>query len=133
MMTLTFCGNTAFRDYLQSSRNDMFVLDLSNCTMVECIEKMCEVKQRSHPKIGRSYMLLIMKIKDIEQQFDCTIMPAMVSSRCAHRQSSLLTPKPMLMVFRSCAVPLKARTLGTSIYALRHLTAFFTFFLAIIA
>jgi hypothetical protein len=80
MMTVSFCGNTAFRDYLQSSKSDMFVLDLSNCTMVECVEKMCEIKSRSHPKIRRNYMLLIAKIKDIEEQFECTVMPAMVSS-----------------------------------------------------
>ena len=80
MMTLTFCGNTAFREYLKTSANNMFVLDLSNCTMVECVEKMCEIKKRSHPKIKRNYQLLINKLNDIERQFDCTIMPAMVSS-----------------------------------------------------
>ena len=80
MMTLTFCGNTAFREYLQSSASDMFVLDLSNCTMVECVEKMCEVKQRSHPKIRRNYQLLLKKLNDIETQFECSIKPAMVSS-----------------------------------------------------
>ena len=80
MMTVSFCGNTAFRDYLQSSKSDMFVLDLSNCTMVECVEKMCEIKSRSHPKIRRNYQLLINKLNDIERQFECTVMPAMISS-----------------------------------------------------
>ena len=82
MMTLTFCGNTnqAFREYLNSSKNDMFTLDLSNCTVIECINKMCEIKQRSHPKIGKCYKMLINKMNDIEQQFECTLKPAMVSS-----------------------------------------------------
>ena len=79
-MTVTFCGNTAFREYLQSSKSDMFVLDLSKCTVVECVEKMCEIKQRSHPKIRKNYQLLINKMNDIERQFECTVMPAMVSS-----------------------------------------------------
>lgn len=80
MMTVTFCGNTAFREYLQSSKSDMFVLDLANCTMVECVEKMCEIKSRSHPKIRRNYQLLINKLNDIEQQFECVVFPSMISS-----------------------------------------------------
>jgi integrase len=58
----------------------MFTLDLSNSTMIECVEKMCEIKQRSHPKIRRNYQLLISKLGDIERQFECTIMPPMISS-----------------------------------------------------
>ena len=80
MMTVSFCGNTAFREYLQSSASNMFVLDLSKCTVVECVEKMCEIKARAHPKIRRNYQLLINKLNDIERQFECTVMPAMVSS-----------------------------------------------------
>lgn len=79
-MTVTFCGNTAFRDYLNSSANNMFVLDLTNCTMVECINKMCEIKSRAHPKIRRNYQMLANKIEDLERQFSCTIMPAMINS-----------------------------------------------------
>jgi len=82
-MTVAFCRrdtNEAFREYLSTSKSDMFILDLSKCTIVECIEKMCEIKSRSHPKIKRGYLMLIKKLKDIEQQFECTIMPAMVSS-----------------------------------------------------
>ena len=44
-------SNNGFREYLNSSQNNMFVLDLSGCTLIECINKMCEIKMRSHPKI----------------------------------------------------------------------------------
>jgi integrase len=60
--------------------NDMFSLDLSRCTLIECITKMCEIKSRSHPKIKQNYRMLVSKLEIIEKQFGCTIMPAMISS-----------------------------------------------------
>ena len=61
MMTQVFNqGNTniGFGEYLNSSMTNMFTLDLSSCTLIECIEKMCEIKQRSHPKIKRNYYFI---------------------------------------------------------------------------
>lgn len=72
--------NIGFGEYLNSSMTNMFTLDLSSCTLIECIDKMCEIKKRSHPKIRRNYQRLISKIEAIEKQFNCTIMPAMISS-----------------------------------------------------
>jgi integrase len=82
MMTQSFYGNAnnGFREYLASSMSNMFTLDLTNCTVIECINKMCEIKERSHPKIKQNYRMLVNKLEDIEQQFGCTIMPAMISS-----------------------------------------------------
>lgn len=73
-------ANNGFRDYLNSSMSDMFSLDLSRCTLTECITKMCEIKSRSHPKIKQNYRMLVNKLEYIERQFGCTIMPAMISS-----------------------------------------------------
>ncbi len=72
--------NGGFREYLQSSKDSMFVLDLSECTVIECVNKMCEIKERSHPKIRSNYQMLINKLTSLEEQFGCTIMPAMISS-----------------------------------------------------
>jgi hypothetical protein len=44
---------------------------------------MCEIKSRSHPKIKQNYRMLVNKLEDIEKQFGCTIMPAMISSEKA--------------------------------------------------
>ena len=44
-------SNNGFQEYLNSSKDNMFVLDLSGCTLIECINKMCDIKSRSHPKI----------------------------------------------------------------------------------
>ena len=83
MLTQSFYGKSAnnnFREYLASSMNNMFALDLSNCSVNECIEKMCEIKMRSHPRIKQNYRMLVKKLETIEQQYGCTIMPAMISS-----------------------------------------------------
>ena len=82
-MTQNFYGNNAnsgFREYLTSSMGNMFALDLSNCSVIECINKMCEIKSRSHPKIRQNYRMSVAKLKSIEQEFGCRIMPAMISS-----------------------------------------------------
>lgn len=82
-MTQNFYGRSAdngFREYLNSSMNNMFTLDLTNCTLIECIVKMCEIKSRSHPKIKQSYRMLVAKLEEIEKMYGCTIMPAMISS-----------------------------------------------------
>ena len=73
-------AGAGFREYLSSSMNDMFSLDLSRCTLIECIDKMCEIKSRSHPKIKRNYRMLVNKLEEIQDIFDCNIMPAMISS-----------------------------------------------------
>ena len=83
MMTQGFYQSNAgsgFREYLTSSMNDMFSLDLSRCTLIECINKMCEIKSRSHPNIKQNYRMLVNKLEDIQDIFDCNIMPAMISS-----------------------------------------------------
>lgn len=82
MMTQAFNGNRnlGFGEYLNTSMSNMFVLDLTNCTLIECINKMCEIKQRSHPNIRQNYRMLVNKLKTIEQMYGCAIMPAMISS-----------------------------------------------------
>ena len=58
----------------------MFVLDLSDCTLIECIDKMCEIKSLSHPRIEQNYRMLVNKLIGVEERFNCTIMPSMISS-----------------------------------------------------
>lgn len=73
-------ADNGFREYLNASAGDMFALDLSNCTLIQCINKMCEIKQRSHPNINQNYRMLIKKLEDLQEIFDCTITPPMISS-----------------------------------------------------
>lgn len=68
------------RDYLISSSKNAFILDLSRCTLIECIRKMCEVKSRSHPKITYNYGILVNKLEEVENLTGCIIYPSMISS-----------------------------------------------------
>lgn len=68
MMTQGFYQSNAgagFREYLTSSMSDIFSLDLSKCTLIECITKMCEIKSRSHPKIKQNYRMLVNTLRNI--------------------------------------------------------------------
>jgi integrase len=70
----------SFRDYLVSSKDNSFVLDLSKSSLIECIDEMCKIKSHSHPKITTNYKILVKKLQKIESLFGCTIYPAMISS-----------------------------------------------------
>ena len=81
-MTQGFYGRTidnGFGEYLATSMSNMFTLDLTNSTLIECIDKMCEIKSRSHPNIRQNYRMLVKKLQTIQQMYSCTIMPAMIS------------------------------------------------------
>ena len=80
MIQNLYARDNGFREYLSSSMSNMFTLDLTNCTLIECIDKMCEIKTRSHPNIRKNYRMLVNKLQDIEKIYGCTIMPAMISS-----------------------------------------------------
>jgi integrase len=69
-----------FQDYLISSKENNFVLDLSKNTLIECIQEMCKIKSRSHPKITLNYKILVKKLEMVEKLFGCTIYPSMISS-----------------------------------------------------
>ena len=75
-------AGAGFREYLNASMSDMFSLDLSRCTLIECITKMCEIKSRSHPKIKQNYRMLVNKLEDIERQFGCTTSARTSWTRC---------------------------------------------------
>ena len=70
----------SFEEYLISNKDNMFALDLSKYTLIECINKMCEIKSRSHPRIKQNYRMLIKKLETLERQFNCTIMPTTITS-----------------------------------------------------
>ena len=80
LMAQNLYENIGFREYLNLSMNESFALDLSDHTLIQCIEEMCGIKSRSHPKIRQNYSMLINKLEDIQRQFEITIMPSMISS-----------------------------------------------------
>ena len=72
--------NNEFIKYLESGRSNIFILDLSDCTLIECIQKMCEIKSQAHPKIFINYSLLVNMLEMIQELANCIIYPSMISS-----------------------------------------------------
>lgn len=50
ILPLQKCDKAEFRSLLHVDRGSIFTLDLSNYNVIQCIQKMCEVKKASHPK-----------------------------------------------------------------------------------
>lgn len=72
-------NNSDFGAYLHLSKDQQFVLDLSQSTLLEVIDELIKVKQQVSPKYGRGLSCLIKNIKLIEQQYGCTLMPVQVT------------------------------------------------------
>ena len=51
-------NDDGFRYYLKTSKQICLFLDLSDCTLIECIDKMCEIKSLSHPRIEQIIVCL---------------------------------------------------------------------------
>jgi hypothetical protein len=70
-------------DNLYQGENSKVILDFYKkdfMKVIECIDKMCEIKSWSHPNIRKNYKLLRNKIENIESLFECTLTPAMINS-----------------------------------------------------
>lgn len=74
------CNLTEFSNLLHTDKDNIHTLDLSNYNLIECIEKMCEIKSASHPKMRKNYSMAICQIKRIEKDFNCTVHPIIINS-----------------------------------------------------
>ena len=68
-----------FGAYLQISREQQFVLDLSQSTLIEVLDELIRMKQTVSPKYGKSLQFLIRHLKLTEDQFGCTLMPVQIT------------------------------------------------------
>lgn len=68
-----------FASYLKKSESEVFVLDLSNSTLLEVIEEMIKVKSRMSPNFLKSYSSLIHNLEILQDTFQCTLMPHQVT------------------------------------------------------
>ena len=73
-----------FGAYLQISREQQFVLDLSQSTLIEVLDELIRMKQTVSPKYGKSLQFLIRHLKLIEDKFG-------VKSHSLHRQNLQLS------------------------------------------
>lgn len=68
-----------FGAYLHLSKDQQFVLDLSQSTLIEVLNELIKMKQTLSPKYGKSLQFLIRHIRIIEQQYSCTLMPVQIT------------------------------------------------------
>ena len=74
-----YSPNSDFGAYLHISKDELFVLDLSQSTLLEVIEELIKMKQNISPKYGKSLSCLKRHLRIIEQQFGCTLMPIQIT------------------------------------------------------
>ena len=75
----SYSPTTDFGSYLYISKDQMFVLDLSQATLLECIDKLINMKQKISPKYGKNLSCLKRHLALIEEQFGCTLMPVQIT------------------------------------------------------
>ena len=68
-----------FGSYLHISKDQLFVLDLSQHNLLEIIEEQIKVKEKLSPKFGKSLSCLKRHLRIIEQQYACTLMPVQIT------------------------------------------------------
>ena len=68
-----------FGSYLHLSKEQQFVLDLSQSTLLEVIEEQIKMKLRISPKYGRGLSCLKRHLRIIEEMYGCTLMPVQVT------------------------------------------------------
>lgn len=74
-----YSPSSDFGTYLQISKDQLFVLDLSQATLIEIIDEQIKVKQKLSPKYGKGMSCLKKHLRLIEEQFGCTLMPVQIT------------------------------------------------------
>lgn len=64
-----------FAAYLSRNTDDMFILDLSNATLIECIHEMIKVKNKTSPKYGKKYSCLLNNLKKLQEDMHVLLKP----------------------------------------------------------
>lgn len=64
-----------FGTYLRSDAKHIYTLNLSEKSLLECINERVKQKERLHPNYGKSMSCLKHNLRELEQEYGCTIMP----------------------------------------------------------
>lgn len=74
-----YSPTTDFGAYLHISKDQLFILDLSQATLLEVIDEQIKVKQKLSPKYGKGLSCLKRHLRIVEERFGCTLMPVQVT------------------------------------------------------
>ena len=71
--------DSGFQSFLEQSLNSFCQLDLSNATLLECIDELIKMKSRISPYYGRNYGSLKYNLLKVQNQFGCILMPHQIT------------------------------------------------------
>ena len=63
-----------FFNYLNTSKNSLFTLDLSNASVLEVIDALIKMKSKLSPRYLKSFCSLKLHLENLEKQFNCKLM-----------------------------------------------------------
>lgn len=78
MARATSCTSD-FGAYLHISKDQLFVLDLSQATLLEVIDEQIKMKQNISPKYWKGLSCLKKHLRIIEEIYGCTLMPVQIT------------------------------------------------------
>lgn len=79
MSNIPTYSHSDFMEYLNRSKEDAFVLDLSEHSLLEVINEMVKVKSQLSPNCGKQLRSLCKNLGDLENLYGCKIMPHQVT------------------------------------------------------
>lgn len=68
-----------FANYLNQTKEQAFVLDLSNASLLEIIDELIAMKSKISPRYGRGFTCLINNLRLLEKQFNCVLKPHQIT------------------------------------------------------
>lgn len=68
-----------FKNYLEQSLRDPFIIDLHDCTLIEVIRACIKAKSKQHHKYGETLRCLIYNLQLLEKQYRITLRPIQVT------------------------------------------------------
>lgn len=68
-----------FGAYLHISKDQHFVLDLSNSTLLGVVEEFISMKEKISPRFRKNLSCLVRNLKLVEQQYGCTLAPIQIT------------------------------------------------------
>lgn len=71
--------DSGFQSFLESSLNSFCQLDLSNATLMQCIDELIKMKTRLSPNYGKNFGCLKFNLDKIQEQFGCILMPHQIT------------------------------------------------------
>lgn len=86
-----------FADYLNQSKDQAFVLDLSSASLMEVIDALVAMKSKMSPNYGKGYICLKNNLGILEQQFNCVLRPHQVTDVFWHNFVPFLLQRGLAM------------------------------------